>query len=340
MENKNNIENWDLIAKYFAGEYTQQECDNLFIWRDKNRENQLLFNQVKKDIELINLSKSMNKVNIESAWDKVKNRIQEDDQKLPVYHEKSTNFTLTTAFKYAAAILVIVGIGFISTRVYQKMSGEKITHEYASLAEQGKEIILPDGSKVVLNTNSKVSYPKIFTSNERKVKLEGEAYFDVTKNTEKPFIIEAEDAEVRVLGTSFNVNATIPGSKIEVFVETGLVQLSRKNRQDEKILINPGDVGILSSNQLIKEKNRNENIMAWKTKEIVFREDNLKEVIQVLNNVYNTNIECNNREILDLKYTSTFRDQEIDSILNVICLTFNLKTEKEDHKIYLVKHDS
>lgn len=340
MENKNNIKNWDLIAKYFAGECNQQECHELLQWRDASKENKQLFNQVKKDIEIINWSKSMNRVNVESAWEKVKNRIQEDEQKLPVSEEKSTRFILTPVFKYAAAIIIILGIGFFSNKVYQIISGEKITNEFASVAEQGKEIILPDGSKVVLNANSKISYQAKFTSAERKVQLVGEAYFDVTKNPDKPFIIEAEKAEIRVLGTSFNVNTSAPGSKVEVFVETGLVQLARKDRQDEKILINPGDVGILYSDQLVKEKNQNENIIAWKTKEIVFREDNLGEVVQVLNNVYNTNIEFKNPDLLDLKYTSTFRNQEIDSILNVICLTFDLKTETKDNTIYLVKHDS
>jgi ferric-dicitrate binding protein FerR (iron transport regulator) len=338
--NKHNIENWDLIAKYFAGECNKQESDELIRWRDANIENEQLFNQVKKDIEIINLNKSMNKVNVESAWEKVRNRIQEDEQKLPLREEKNTRFIMTPVFKYAAAIIIILGIGFFSNKVYQKISGEKITNEYASIAEQGKEIILPDGSKVVLNANSKISYPAKFASAERKVRLEGEAYFDVTKNPEQPFIIDAEDAEVRVLGTSFNVNASIPGSKVEVFVETGLVQLARKNRQDEKVLINPGDVGILYSDQLVKEKNQNENIIAWKTKEIVFREDNLGEVVRVLNNVYKTNIEFKNPDLLNLKYTSTFRNQEIDSILNVICLTFDLKTETKDNTIYLVKHDS
>lgn len=340
MENKNNIQNWDLIAKYYAGECNQQESDELLQWRDASKENEQLFNQVRKDIEIINLSKSMNKVNVESAWEKVKNRIQEDEQELPVSEEKSTRFILTPVFKYAAAIIIILGIGFFTTKVYQKIGGEKITNEYASIAEQGKEIVLPDGSKVVLNAHSTITYPSKFADAERKVKLEGEAFFNVTKNAEKPFIIEAEDAEVRVLGTSFNVNASIPGNKVEVFVETGLVQLTRKNKQNDKILINPGDVGILYSNQLVKEKNQNENIIAWKTKEIIFREDNLEEVIQVLNKVYNTEIVCENDDILDLKYTSTFREQEIDSILNVICLTFNLKTEAVNHKIYLVKHNS
>ncbi|MCK5170451.1 MAG: DUF4974 domain-containing protein, partial [Bacteroidales bacterium] len=132
----------------------------------------------------------------------------------------------------------------------------------------------------------------------------------------------------------------IPGNKVEVFVESGLVQLSKKKNGNEKILINPGDIGVLSTGKLTKEENHNQNIIAWKTKEIVFHEDNLEDVIETLNKIYKTNIGCENQDVLKLRYTSTFRNQNIDSILNVICLTFNLKIESTEDQIYLVKHDS
>lgn len=335
----NNIEYWDLIAKYYSDECNQEEIKEVFEWRDENKENQLLFNQVKKDLEIINLNKSMNKVNVDSAWEKLKNRIQEDNEVLLEAEERNVRFIFPSIFKYAAAIIILLGIGFFSTKVYQKISNKGMIIEYASMSDQGKEIVLPDGSIVVLNADSKISYPIIFASNERRVELEGEAYFDVTKDPDQPFIIETNNAEVKVLGTSFNVNASIPGNMVEVFVETGLVQLSRKYSEKEKILINPGDVGVLNSTEIVKDKNNDQNIIAWKTREIVFREDNLEKVIKTLNKTYKTNIECKSQDILKLRYTSTFRDQDIDSILNVICLTFNLKTEIMNDQIYLVKHD-
>jgi len=340
MKKNYNIENWELMAKYFADECTSQEQEELFNWKNESKENQLLYNQVKEDIELINLNKSMNKVNVESAWEKVENRIQEDELKLPEVEEKKTRFVFSPVLKYAAVALLLLSIGFFTTKIYQNVTTQNVNYAYASKSEQGKEIILPDGSEVVLNADSKIAYPKEFAANERKVTLHGEAFFDVTKNTEKPFIIEAEEAEVRVLGTSFNVNADIPGDKVEVFVETGLVQLSRKKNGEEKVLINPGDVGVLNSNLLIKEKNKDQNIIAWKTKELVFRDDKLDNVIQTLNKVYNVSIECTNQEVLNLKYTSTFRNQDIDNVLSVICLTFNLKTEIKNNTIYLVKYNS
>lgn len=342
MMKTNNIENWDLIAKYYSDECNQEEIKELFEWRDENKENQLLFNQVKKDLEIINLNKSMNKVNVDLAWEKLKNRIQEDNEVLleADVKERNIRFLFPSILKYAAAIIVLLGIGFFSTKVYQKISNKGMIIEYASMSDQGKEIVLPDGSTVILNADSKISFPDVFASNERRVELDGEAYFDVTENPNQPFIIETNDAEVKVLGTSFNVNASIPGNLVEVFVETGLVQLSRKNNEKEKILINPGDVGILNSTEIVKDKNNDQNIIAWKTREIVFREDNLDQVLKTLNKTYKTTIECESQDILKLRYTSTFRDQNIDSILNVICLTFNLKTEIINDKIYLMKYDS
>lgn len=341
MKTNNNIENWDLIAKYYSDECSQEEINELYKWRDENKENQILFNQVKQDIEIINLNKSMNKINVDSAWEKLKNRIQEDEQTVPAMEEEKVRFLAFPAvLKFAATIVILLGIGFFSTKIYQKISNKNITLEYALLNKLGEEIELPDGSTVVLNSDSKISYPKVFASNERRIELEGEAFFNVTKNPEQPFIIEAKNAEVKVLGTSFNVNANIPGNKVEVFVESGLVQLSRKKNGNEKILINPGDVGVLSTGKLTKEENHNQNIIAWKTKEIVFHEDNLEDVIETLNKIYKTNIECENQDVLKLRYTSTFKNQDIDSILNVICLTFNLKIESTEDQIYLVKYDS
>jgi ferric-dicitrate binding protein FerR (iron transport regulator) len=279
----------------------------------------------------------MNKINVDSAWEKLRGRIQEDELDLPLVEETRTRRLIPTVFKYAAAIIVLVGLGWFATEL---INTNGLEVQYADANEQGKEIVLPDGSSVVLNADSKISYPKEFKQNQRKVTLEGEAFFDVTKNPEKPFIIEAKDAEVRVLGTSFNVNASIPGYKVEVFVETGLVQLSRKMNGEEKILINPGNIGILNNEELSNQENTDKNIIAWKTKEIIFHEESLENVINTLNKVYKVNIDCSSDEVLNLRYTSTFRNQDIDSILNVICLTFNLKLDNTDDGINLVKYDS
>lgn len=338
MKTQKNIENWDLIAKYYANECSQDEIDELFQWVEKSEENKQLFYQVKGDLEIINLNKSMNNINVDSAWEKVRNRILEDNEDLPVIEEpKVRRMNFSTVLKYAASIIILLGLSLITTKVI-KLDSSKLNIVYADVQEQGKVIILPDGTKVFLNSESKLFYPKAFENGERRVQLEGEAFFDVTKNPNKPFIIESNNAEVKVLGTSFNVNANLPNQEIEVYVETGLVQLSRKKNLNDKILINPGDIGKLTSAGIEKIKNEDENLLAWKTKEIIFKEDLLGDVITTLNKVYKTNIVCNDSNIRNIKYTVTFRDQDIESILDVICVTHNIKFEKQSDQILLINH--
>ncbi|MCK5028468.1 MAG: FecR domain-containing protein [Bacteroidales bacterium] len=342
MEANLNNEYWDLIAKYLANECDKDEIDNLFNWINESEENKILFNQVKQDLKIINIDKSMNKINVDSAWEKLKDRIEEDEQALPIIEErKSRRLHAPFVLKYAAAIILLVSVGFFTTKYYMSLQDDyrNIT-EITAKNEIIEQITLPDGSIVSLNADSKLEYPEEFTDNERKVKLTGEGFFDVTKNPEKPFIIEAENAEVRVLGTSFNVNTRLSKDNVEVFVKTGLVELKRKNNGDEKLLIKPGNVGVLTKSKLEKSVNTNNNIIAWKTREIIFREDKMSDVIHILNTVYNTSIICENQEVLNLKYTSTFANQDINSVLNVICVTFDLKVEYKNDKIYLIKLDS
>ena len=340
MEANINNKYWDLIAKYLANECDKDEIDHLFNWMNESEDNKLLFDQTKQDFKIININKSMNKINVDSAWEKLKGRIQEEEQILPTKEVREVRkIQFPFLLKIAAAIILLVSVGYFSTKYYMSINNYDIT-EITAKNEIKEQIVLPDGSLVSLNADSKLEYPKEFTDIERKVKLTGEGFFNVTKNPEKPFIIETENAEVRVLGTSFNVNTKLSENKVEVFVETGLVELKRRNNSNEKILIEPGDVGVLTKDKLERLVNTNNNIIAWKTHEIIFREDKLSDVIHILNSVYNTNIICENQEVLNLNYTSTFVNQEISSVINVICVTFDLKVEYKNDKIYLIKLDS
>jgi len=334
MKTNGNIDYWSLMAKYYANECSNEEVNELNSWISENPENEILFYQVKEDLENINLSKSMKKVNVDLAWDKVKNRIQETETEEPRVESKVKIFKMAGILKYAAAIILLVAIGFFSAKMYQSYSKLNV---YAENTEQGKVVTLPDGSVVTLNSDSKLVYPKKFAQNERRVVLEGEAFFDVSKNPEYPFIIETKNAEVKVLGTTFNVNAKYPGDQVEVFVATGLVQLSEIQNTENKILISPGDVGVIQDKSISKSQNQDLNRIAWKTKEFVFKETYISDVISTLNRAYNTSITCNDDNILNLRYTVTFRNQEIESIVNVMARTFDLKIEQSENEIKLVK---
>ncbi|MGM0407727.1 MAG: FecR family protein, partial [Bacteroidota bacterium] len=230
------------------------------------------------------------------------------------------------------------GLGFMSTKIYQDTLGYYSNTEHTALNETSNEIILPDGTSVFLNADSELKYPDQFSDNKRIVKLDGEAFFDVTRNEEMPFIIETKKAEIRVLGTSFNVNTKFTDKDVEVYVESGLVELTMKKGSQKKLLVDPGNVGIISKNEISKEKNTNQNVLAWKTKNIVFKEDKLETVLNTLNNIYHVDIQYTNNEILNYRLTTTFKNQNIESVMEVICATFNLKVDYHDDEIILVKN--
>lgn len=331
----NDIKYWDLIAKYFANECIDEEVDLLNQWIEQSTEHKNLFNEVKNDLEIINKYKAMERVNVDSAWDNLKSRIEADEK-----HEEKKKRTINfnRVLRYAAMIVVIAGLGFLFNMIYQENFGYYSFTEYTADNETSNEIVLPDGTKVYLNENSSLKYPEGFNGTQRKVKLTGEAFFDVTKNKEKPFIIDVKNAEIRVLGTSFNVRTNIDDSDVEVYVETGMVEVSRKKSGENNILVDPGNVGIVTKSEIKKQKNLDPNVLAWKTKNIVFREEHLVNVFNTLSRVYHVDIHPEDEEILNYRLTSTFTKQDIKSVMEVICVTFNLKVDYQNKRIIVLKN--
>ena len=332
------IKYWDLIAKYFANECTDNEIKKLDQWIEQSAEHKNIFNQLKTDQELINRNRAMERVNVDSAWNQLKSRIEAEGH-VEQEEKKNKTISLNRILKYAAMIVIVAGLGFLFNKIYQDNWGYYSIAEYTAENEVSNEIILPDGTKVYLNENSSLKFPEQFAGTIRKVKLNGEAFFDVVKNKEKPFIIDAQKAEIRVLGTSFNVRTNVDDDvDVEVYVETGKVEILQKKLAPGNIIVEPGNLGIVTKLEIKKQKNTNPNIMAWKTKDFVFREDRLKNVFNTLSEVYHVNIYTDNEEILNYRLTSTFKNQDIESVIEVICVTFNLKVDYKNNEIRIVKN--
>jgi len=172
----------------------------------------------------------------------------------------------------------------------------KITEVYTEIISTPKQVIneyaLPDGSFVTLNSNSKLVYPKHFKGNTREVTIYGEAFFDVKPNPEKPFIINAGNARVKVVGTSFNVSAYPETETVEVVVKTGKVQVTNKNAEAlsdaNQVFLIPGEKGTLFNKSSILEKSQNSNLnyLAWKTRDFIFNDMPLNEVFQCLAKIF------------------------------------------------------
>jgi ferric-dicitrate binding protein FerR (iron transport regulator) len=194
--------------------------------------------------------------------------------------------------------------------------------------EKNVIVSLPDGSNVYLNRNSEFTYRSNFGKKGRDVKLTGEAYFEITPDASKPFIIDAGMASVKVVGTTFNVITNNNHSAVEVFVTTGKV-LVTDPEGSQTIQLDPGFVGTMNSEIHEKTVNNNPNYLSWKTGYLAYSGQKLDIVFKDLKRVYNMDIVADDKSILENPWHSPIDNSTQETIIRLICASFNLSYVKD-----------
>jgi ferric-dicitrate binding protein FerR (iron transport regulator) len=191
---------------------------------------------------------------------------------------------------------------------------------------------LPDGTIVTLNKQSRVLYEKQPAGNSRRVKLEGEAFFAVAPDKNKPFLVYTRGVLVTVLGTSFNVKAT--GDATEVIVETGRVAVTSNQHT---ISLGSHEKALVRENNLapVKEDNGDDLYNYYRTNEFECNGTPLGRLVEKLNEVYKVHIVFGNERLRALPLTATFRNESPDEILSVITRTFNITLVRNGAEITL-----
>lgn len=234
----------------------------------------------------------------------------------------------TSWLRIAASIATIATAGFI----FYQYAAPKISPVGKMLAEEVSAhqfIKLPDGSTVLLNSGSTLDYPEVFDGPTREVTLSGEAFFDIKHNAARPFIVRTGSLTTTVLGTSFNVKAYAADDNITVTVTSGRVKVS----DEMKVL------GIIDPNQQIsfskatqqseQKEVKSEEVVAWAEKDIFFDDVTLSEAVMMLEERFDVDIQLDQAEIGDCRFTATFvRGEDLYQILDVIC-AFNTTTWTE-----------
>lgn len=299
------------------------------------------FEEMEEVAKKVDLYFELNKYATAHAWEKVAGRMHQKQQDKPAILRRLITMP---ALRIAATILMAALLCLAGYQLFENLTDGNRIIEISAAATRVESVTLPDGSLVSLNSNTHLSYPKKFGNKTREVTIEGEAFFEVKPNKEKPFIIHAGTAQVKVLGTSFNVRAYPGAREMEVIVRTGKVQvLTQKTatKQNAELILTPGDKGTLvhQSHALVKSTNENPNYIAWKTHELVFRATSLNEVIDNLENVYKVNIQLQDPQLGGQLLTAHFNNYSLDFILKVIETTFGLQTSQVDGK-YILKAKS
>lgn len=203
-------------------------------------------------------------------------------------------------------------ISYSSSNVMDKLVYNEIKIPY------GKTFVitLSDGTEVSMNAGSSLKYPVQFIKgHNREVVLEGEAFFDVTKDKKHPFIVKTRGVNVKVLGTKFNVSSYKEDADVNTVLVEGSVSLSSKTTPNENAMLVPGEKGTWNTNKkaIAVEKVDTRIYTEWMTGELVFRKAAFRDIIIKLERSYNVTIENNKKELLDKKFNASF-NKNIESI--------------------------
>jgi transmembrane sensor len=305
---------YDLLKKHFLGEATAGEEKQVKRFKkDHPSEYKTLYHLWWSSADI-----RVKDFDSEAAWLKVLARTNAQKTKTIPLH---TKFIRIAA---AAAVLVAVSLTvyYLQNTVFHK----DIIVSTRQVKEK-KEVVLSDGSVIWLNRNSQLSYPETFKGNVRKVSLTGEAYFDVAKNPDKPFVIETTHSEITVLGTSFDVNTD--QEKTKVTVTTGKVNVkSLYNNASVNLL--PEYTATVTKGNIQKSGLKDLNYMSWKTGKFIFNDTPLKEVVEDLNSFYSKEIIYKNTT-KDCRFSASFDHAGLSDIMKILELTCDLKIKENEN---------
>jgi len=325
MENPNqNIVDYALLGKYLAGECSSSEQQQVEAWL-QIEENLREFEVLQAMWETADPDPAL--VDVDQAWDRVGGHIAETHQAPPA----NSKGVLRLLPLVAAGLALLVLTYFIF-----RPGPEPIFTEFANATKEAQPYTFPDGSVATLRPGSSVKFAENFAGAERGVELKGEAFFEVAKNPEKPFVIDVEGVEVKVLGTSFNVD---PSDGVEVKVATGKVKLSGPGEEEEEVVLLEAGMAArydAKASEIVDVREVSDNEFFWAKKRLEYRDVPMKEVAKDLRRHYKVRLEFGLDLLKECRLTATFENQSIDSILLVIQESFNL-TVTQNGKKYLLE---
>jgi len=188
---------------------------------------------------------------------------------------------------------------------------------------------LEDGTQVWVNANSQLKFPEKFDKNERRVILDGEAYFEVSHDAERPFYVESKGNEVKVLGTHFNINAY--GHNVRTTLSSGRVQVSHSGHV---IVLEPGEYANLVGEQLRKGKADLEHDLSWHNNQFYFKKETIVEITSTLSKWYDIQVRFKKDVALDKVYTGNFkRDVKLSEVLEMLTYVCDLKFELQGQEL-------
>jgi len=313
-------DDFNKIECYINGEADDSEkeyVESLFL---NGEDNYTLRNLLDKDFKTMLAGDSPSEANLLPILDRVHHIIRKNETNKK---QKPLRRLVDVYMKAAAILLLPLLIAGGMVYSYLGNHGKMITDRqvnstiYAPMAAR-VSFNLPDGTTGMLNSGSRLSYSLPFTNN-RQVKLEGEAWLEVSRDEKHPFEINAGNSKVKVLGTSFNLSAYPAENYIEVVLQEGKVEFQAE--KGEVVTLYPSERLVSQDGNLHKAVVDPEKYNAWTEGRLVFRGDPMAEVARRIERWYNVKINLADRELEKYSFRATFQDDTLDDALRFLAMT-------------------
>lgn len=314
-----NLEPEKLIKRFMKGELSVSEEKTLLDWIEQSPQHEDLFRKEQK--RLYPFISGIHDANADKQWRQLAFKIA--GRKNPLKHK-------LIRFRIPAAALLIFAL--ITYLVLDRKNAEKssLMANMETVSTQNGErtsFLLSDGTRVSLNADSKLLFPKEFSNGLRQVGLSGEAFFEVAPNKEAPFIVHTAALDVRVLGTAFNVEAFPGASEVNMTLVHGKIVLEKEvNHQKTRLAeMDPYDRAVFDvENQKIQvHKQTNlEQYIGWKDGKLVFLNASIEEVAKKLELWYNVSVRIQGENLKRSHFTATFTNETIEQALSLLKISF------------------
>ncbi len=310
-----------LFEKYLRGEATEGETEKLInIIGSENKFDQLLRN------ELINADSTIDEMTKKRIFGKIRKETIRKNYFLSENWQKVMQWAAIFLLPILSALTVY----------YFTQNPQKHFQSTVISAQNGEkaEVILPDGSKVWINSGSTLTYDKDFNRKERSVSLQGEAYFEVTKNKKRPFIVNTNSIKVLALGTSFNVRSYETDSLATAILLEGKVKVTASG-QEAILSVNQRATFDKQKKVLLADRVEARNFVEWKNGNIYFSNQTYDEIARTLSRIYNVEIQFASEQLRPMRFSGTLGNSGIKSALDILSMTSPMYYEMKDTTIIL-----
>ncbi|WP_422360644.1 FecR family protein [Reichenbachiella sp.] len=311
---------FDRCAQKLTGALSSDEESTFHNDLEKNPEWKEAYQEFERQWEASGKLKLKYEANPQLAWEKF--------SELKSDHQPTTVRWIHFATRLAAMILLTVGLGFLIREF-----GKTEPYHYATFEGETKWVVLPDSSRIKLNESTLLTVASDFNDEERNVSLKGEAFFEISRDESRPFIIQTDEARAQVLGTSFNIRAIEEEDNIEIYVVSGKVSFAAKDA--ELILTKGMAANFNKSNDLLALEDDQVNALAWHLNSLVFKDTPLDQVFADLQNYFNVEILIKNDKIKNCRFTGEFKKPNLKEILKVIAISTGI-THTENNNSYTI----